>query len=122
METIVNIKISKAGGNASENSFKYMIVIPNEWANLLDITNEDRDVEQILQEESIVIQRPTENVKGKITKVSIVKVDKNFPQKKKYRIVISPLWAKAIGISKENRQIKMIFNNKKIEVRRWENE
>ena len=53
------IQVSKAGGNASKNSLNWRVAIPNTWIYELEITQEDREVELILdkKERKIIIKR-----------------------------------------------------------------
>lgn len=54
---IVKMSMSKAGGNASANSYKYMQVIPPSWAKELGITQDDRGVKMSFDGKQIIIER-----------------------------------------------------------------
>lgn len=45
------VLVSKAGGNASSNSFNWRVSIPNTWISELGINKEDRDVTLVLDKE-----------------------------------------------------------------------
>lgn len=53
------VLVSKAGGNASSNSFNWRVSIPNTWISELGINKEDRDVTLVLdkEEKQIIIKR-----------------------------------------------------------------
>ena len=53
-----NIIISKAGGNASQNSIKYKINLPTKWINDMKITQNEREIElEYDEDEKIIIIR-----------------------------------------------------------------
>lgn len=110
MQTVVKMKISKAGGNASSGSYKYMVVLPGTWVKEINISQDDRNVKMWFENNSIRVEKASENDE-KTVKVSIVKVDKNFPDKLKYRISIPPTWAKEMGITLENKDICIDFSD-----------
>ena len=112
MQTVVKMKISKAGGNASSGSYKYMVVLPGSWVKEIGVTQEDREVFIEYKDDSILITKDCSKLNDTIkkVKVSIVKVDKNFPDKLKYRISVPPKWAKDMGITLEDREIIIDFS------------
>ena len=57
-ERIVKMTITKPGGNASKNAKGYRVIIPPTWAKQLGVTDEDRSLKIIYDDEGrIVIEK-----------------------------------------------------------------
>lgn len=56
-ERILNVTFNKSGGNSSRNGVTTRITLPVSWIRELGITEEDREVIVILEEDKIVIRK-----------------------------------------------------------------
>lgn len=54
---IAKIIFNKSGGTASKNGITNRITLPTSWVNALGITQEERNVEMILEEDMIIIKK-----------------------------------------------------------------
>ncbi len=71
-----NIICSKAGGTAGKNSATYKLSLPTSWIKKLKISESDREVELIFNNESILIKKKqtvNEFIKSKKLKNNILK-------------------------------------------------
>lgn len=55
------ISITRAGGNASKNSLKYKVTIPTVWAQSMEISLNNRDIELVLDKDQIIIKKVQKN-------------------------------------------------------------
>lgn len=60
MGTRRNIMINKVGGTAGRDSVNYRVSLPAEWVKLLGVTQENRSVELVYENNTIIIKKATE--------------------------------------------------------------
>lgn len=53
----LKVTIGKAGGNASKQSKKHLITIPNKWAQEMGITAGDRELEATFKNGKITLEK-----------------------------------------------------------------
>lgn len=56
-QRILKVIFSKAGGNASKNSYTAKLSIPSKWLEKMQITKEDREVLVSFQDNKIIIKK-----------------------------------------------------------------
>ena len=59
MTDIRNAKINfnKSGGNASKNSYTSRLTIPTSWIKEMGITEENREVKLVIEDNKIIIEK-----------------------------------------------------------------
>lgn len=53
----LNVIFSKAGGNASKNSYNTKITLPKVWLDIMQITPEDKEIIAEFDGEKIIIKK-----------------------------------------------------------------
>ena len=56
-ERIVKVSFNKSGGTARGNAVTNRVTIPNSWIKQLGITEEDREIKLILEDDKIIIEK-----------------------------------------------------------------
>jgi antitoxin component of MazEF toxin-antitoxin module len=56
-ERIVKVSFNKSGGTARGNAVTNRVTIPTSWIKQLGITEEDREIKLILEDDKIIIEK-----------------------------------------------------------------
>lgn len=115
----VLMNINSSGGNASKNSVKYRVALPNTWMQQMGINDANRSVEVLFNGRELIIQMPTDieypGYEKNIATISITGSGGGASKNTlRYNIFFLNRWIQQLNVTDESRTFKRSFIDGKI--------